>query len=126
MWTEPAFPAVDAVFSRRQMLQRMATGFGMVGLAGLLGSSAASAAGVLSSPHLRSRARRVIFLFMNGGPSHVDTFDPKPALKEHQGEQPTGDLFKKSKGTGFMASPLRLPRCGQSGIELSESLPHLG
>src|SRR6266540_1514532 len=88
MWTEPAFPAVDAVFSRRQMLQRMATGFGMVGLAGLLGSSAASAAGVLSSPHLRSRARRVIFLFMNGGPSHVDTFDPKPALGRFHGQDP--------------------------------------
>ncbi len=108
------------------MLTRMATGFGLLGLAGLLGPTAAGAAGAARGAHFRPRAKRVIFLFMNGGPSHVDTFDPKPALKEHQGEQPTGDLFKKSKGTGFMASPLRFPRCGQSGIELSESLPHLG
>jgi hypothetical protein len=126
MWTEPAFPAVDAMFSRRQMLQRMATGFGMLGLAGLLGSSAASAASVLSSPHLRPRARRVIFLFMNGGPSHVDTFDPKPALGKFEGQQPEGELYKKSKGSGFMPSPLQFSRCGQSGIEVSESLPHIG
>src|ERR1051325_1391204 len=119
--TPPTLP-----LSRRQMLTRMATGFGLLGLAGLLGPASAGAASVLGKPHFRPRARRVIFLFMNGGPSHVDTFDPKPALKEHQGEQPAGDLFKKSKGSGFMPSPLHFQRCGQSGIELSETLPHLG
>src|SRR6186713_3354362 len=99
MWTEPAFSTVDAMISRRRMLQRMASGFGMLGLAGLLGSRAASAASVLSSPHLRPRAKRVIFLFMNGGPSHVDTFDPKPALMKFEGQQPDGELYKKSKGS---------------------------
>jgi hypothetical protein len=104
----------------------MATGFGMLGLAGLLGPQMALADARPGRIHFAPRAKRVIFLFMNGGPSHVDTFDPKPALKEHQGEQPSGELFKKSKGDGFMPSPLNFARCGQSGIEISESLPHIG
>ncbi len=112
--------------SRRGMLARMAGGFGLVGLAGLLGPGALVNAGAAVQAHYRPRAKRVIFLFMNGGPSHVDTFDPKPALKVHEGQQPAGDLFKKSKGSGFLPSPLRFQRFGQSGIELSETLPNLG
>ena len=108
------------------MLHRMCAGFGMLGLANLLGPQSAFAASALPAPHFRPRAKRVIFLFMNGGPSHVDTFDPKPALKKLEGEQPTGELYKKSKGSGFMPSPLQFARCGQSGIEVSETLPNLG
>jgi hypothetical protein len=108
------------------MLQRMAGGFGLLGLVGLLGSREASAASLLSSPHLRPRAKRVIFLFMNGGPSHVDTFDPKPALTKFEGRQPDGELYKKSKGSGFMPSPLQFSHCGKSGVEVSETLPHIG
>ncbi len=108
------------------MLRRMAGGFGLVGLAGVLGPSALAGSVQATWPQFRPRAKRVIFLFMNGGPSHVDTFDPKPALKTHAGEQPSGDLFKKSKGSGFMPSPLEFRRCGQSGIEVSETLPFLG
>ena len=65
------------------MLERMSAGFGILGLAGLLGPRPAFAAanGSAPMPHFAPRARRVIFLFLNGGPSHVDTFDPKPALK---------------------------------------------
>jgi hypothetical protein len=107
------------------MLSRLATGFGMVGLAGLLAPAAAWGGQAAAQPHLRPRARRAIFLFMNGGPSHVDTFDPKPALRRVEGQQPGGDLYKKSKGTGFMPSPLAFNRCGQSGLEVSETLPHL-
>jgi len=106
------------------MLGRMCAGFGMVGLAGLLGPQSLLAAA--PSPHVRQRAKRAIFLFLNGGPSHVDTFDPKPALKKFEGEQPTGELFKKSKGTGFMPSPLEFKKYGQSGIDVSESLPNIG
>src|SRR5207248_4420066 len=69
------------------------------------------------------RAKRVIFLFMNGGPSHVDTFDPKPGLVKVEGKQPDG---KKTKGTGFMPSPLKFNRCGRNGIEISETLPNIG
>ena len=72
--------------SRRQMLGRMCTGFGMVGLAGMLGQTAARAATLPAvGRHLAPRAKRVIFLFMNGGPSHIDTFDPKPALEKYAG-----------------------------------------
>src|ERR1041384_8844824 len=116
----------QSTLSRRQMLSRMCAGFGMLGLASLLGPQSAFAASALPAAHFRPRAKRIIFLFMNGGPSHVDTFDPKPALQAHQGEQPGGDLFKKSKGAGFMPSPLQFHRYGQSGIEVSETLPHLG
>jgi hypothetical protein len=114
--------------SRRRMLHRLANGFGMVGLAGLLGPgalAAASARGEPSQARLPARARRAIFLFMNGGPSHLDTFDPKPALRRVEGQQPSGELYKKSKGMGFMPSPLKFRRHGQSGLEVSESLPQL-
>ncbi len=103
----------------------MCAGFGMVGMAGLLSPRALVALDAARRPHFAPRARRVIFLFMNGGPSHVDTFDPKPALKTYEGQQPAGDLYKKSKGPGFMPSPYRFIRSGQSGIEISETLPHL-
>jgi len=126
MWTDSKFSTLNPALNRRQMLRRMAAGFGMLGFAGLLGPRSIFGANALNAPHLKPRAKRVIFLFMNGGPSHVDTFDPKPALQKNEGQQPSGDLYKKNKGTGYMPSPLRFDRCGQSGIEVSESLPHLG
>jgi hypothetical protein len=109
--------------NRRQMLQRMCAGFGLVGLAGLIGPQMLLAAGAGRTPHFSPRAKRLIFLFMNGGPSHVDTFDPKPALRQFEGQQPSGDLYKKNKGTGFMPSPFQFHKSGQSGLEVSESLP---
>src|SRR5438105_11378376 len=120
MWIES-----PSLLNRRQMLRRMCAGFGMVGLGSLLGPQALFASGATRAPHFMPRAKRVIFLFLNGGPSHVDTFDPKPALKEHQGQQPSSPLYKKNKGTGFMPSPFQFRKCGQSGIEVSESLPNL-
>jgi hypothetical protein len=104
------------------MLLRMSAGFGMLGLAGMIGGQAALAAG--SKAHFTPRAKRVIFLFLNGGPSHVDTFDPKPALLKHAGQQP-GGLKTKNKSAGYMPSPFRFARHGQSGIEVSENLPQL-
>ena len=131
MWTESASLSSPARFhetplSRRQMLQRMCAGFGMVGLAGLLGPESLLAFADDRAPHFAPRAKRAIFLFLNGGPSHVDTFDPKPALMKYDGQQPSGDLYKKTKGTGFMPSPLEFRKCGRSGIEVSETLPNLG
>jgi hypothetical protein len=118
------------MLNRRQMLQRTCAGFGMLGLTHLLSANSAIAApsigaSTLPRPHFAPRAKRVIFLFLNGGPSHIDTFDPKPALAKYAGQQPTGELYKKSKGAGFMPSPLRFDKCGQSGIEVSETLPRL-
>src|SRR5258706_16033105 len=117
------------LLNRRQLLQRTAGGVGSAALAALIASPARglSTAGFshVPAPLFKPRAKRVIFLFMNGGPSHVDTFDPKPALAKFAGQQPSGDLYKKSKGTGFMPSPLRFDKCGQSGIQVSQTLPHL-
>lgn len=110
---------------RREALKRMCAGFGMVGLAGLLGPQALLANSQAAAAQVRPRAKRAIFLFLNGGPSHLDTFDPKPALKKHEGEQPNGKLYKKSSGTGFLPSPLEFRRHGESGIEVSETLPNL-
>ena len=62
---------------------------------------------------------------MNGAPSHVDTFDPKPALAEHEGEQPAGDLIRRSEGSGYMPSPFRFAAHGKSGVVMSELLPNL-
>ena len=122
MWTDNEFPTI---MTRRDMLRRMCGGFGMVGLAGLLGPQMLFAANSARGPHFTPKAKRVIFLFLNGGPSHIDTFDPKPKLKEFEGQQPTGELYKKNKGSGFMPSPLKFEKHGRSGIEVSETLPHL-
>ena len=115
--------------SRREMLSRAATGFGMIGLAGSMQSagllSAASGATSAKPPQYKARAKRVIFLMMNGAPSHVDTFDPKPALAKHIGKQPGGELYRKNKGSGFMPSPFRFRPHGESGVVMSELLPHL-
>src|SRR5262245_30833465 len=105
--------------TRRQMLEQACTGFGMIGLAGLLHPQKAAAAEFRQDAHFAPRAKRFIFLFMNGGPSHVDTFDPKPALKQYEGQQPSGALYRKTKGSGYMPSPLEFHRSGQSGIEVS-------
>jgi hypothetical protein len=122
--------SIDAPFlNRRQLLQRTAAGFGSAALAALI-ASPARALSTTALPHVpaplfKPRAKRVIFLFMNGGPSHVDTFDPKPALAKFAGQQPTGELFKKSKGSGYMPSPLTFAKYGQSGIDVSSTLPHI-
>src|SRR5262245_33176923 len=99
--------------TRRELLRRAGAGFGLLGLAGTLGAAglltpapASGAAAAVPRTHFPARARRVIFLFMNGGPSHVDTFDPKPALKEHEGDKPSGMQERNAKA-GFMPSPFR-------------------
>jgi len=69
----------------------------------------------------------VIFLFMNGGPSHVDTFDPKPQLKRHEGKEAPASLvnpMRKKKG-GILPSPFKFAKHGQSGIEVSELFPEV-
>lgn len=118
----------STLMNRRQMLGRMAAGFGMVGLGGVFGTAsralAQNPAVTGQIPNSHSKAKRVIFLFLNGGPSHVDTFDPKPALLKYDGQQPSGKLYKSAKGT-YLSSPLKFGQYGQGGIAISESLPHL-
>lgn len=108
--------------TRRCMLSRAGAGFGMLPLASLLQDQAAAASASPAGPHFAPRAKRVIFLFMNGAPSHVDTFDPKPKLAEVAGQQPAG---MKTKGNGFMPSPFRFAPHGQSGVIMSELFPQL-
>jgi hypothetical protein len=76
--------------------------------------------------HFPARAKRVIFLFMNGGPSHVDTFDPKPALQRYAGQAPPAKLVTgRTKVGKVMPSPFSSRPYGQSGIEVSELFPHV-
>jgi hypothetical protein len=111
--------------TRREMLARMGTGLGMVGLAGLLAETpSAEAAGPLAvkKPHFPARAKHIIHLYMNGGPSQVDTFDPKPALRTHQGKRPpsTAGLATENKTGGLLPSPFQFEKRGKSGLEISE------
>src|ERR1043165_5316519 len=120
-WSGQCSGTMENLLTRRQMLQQMSAAFGMLSLAGLLGPLGSSGAeSPLRGAHFPARAKRVIFLFMNGGPSHIDTFDPKPALQKFAGQQPEGELYKKNKGNGFMPSPLQFAAHGRSGIEVSE------
>jgi hypothetical protein len=121
----PTMATTLPFISRRRMLQQSGAGFGMLGLAGTL-----QAAGVLNAPgaglHVPPKAKRVIFLFMNGGPSHVDTFDPKPALQTYEGTQPTDKLYRKLReGSSFMPSPFRFAPHGEGGVVMSELFPYL-
>jgi hypothetical protein len=89
--------------SRRALLRHTGTGLGLLGLAGLLADEARSApANPLApkAPHFAPKAKRIIHLFMNGGPSQVDTFDPKPALVKYQGQNPPGSGLKTDRKTG--------------------------
>ncbi len=122
--------------SRRQILRTMGTGFGMAGLAGVLNASpnarTKAPAGVADpmapkAPHFTPSAKQVIFLFLNGGPSQVDTFDPKPMLQKYNGQPiPNGNLKTERKTGNLLASPFAFRRCGKSGIEISEIFPKLG
>src|ERR1700722_6138395 len=123
--------------SRRQMLRRFASGFGMLGLAGLLAEdfmASALAADVAAANPLRVRppqfpakAKRIIFLFMSGGPSHVDTFDPKPRLAKDNGkplpfEKPK---LERTKTGNLLQSPWTFKQYGQCGTAVSELFPQI-
>ena len=86
--------------------------------------SALGAAATASAPHFPARAKRVIHLFMNGGPSQVDTFDPKPLLNKYHGQRPPNANLKTERRTGgLFKSPFAFNRHGKSGIEVSEIAP---
>ena len=112
---------IPMTVTRREMLRRAGVGFGMLGLAGTMN---AAETGEALRTHFAPKAKRVIFLFMNGAPSHVDTFDPKPMLAKHEGEKPTGNLYRASKA-GFMPSPFKFAPHGASGVVMSELFPNL-
>jgi hypothetical protein len=107
------------------MLLRCANGFGAVALSALLTEESRSA----STPHFPARARNVIFLYMDGGPSQIDTFDYKPLLEKYHGRDPHS-IFNVEP-TQFnnvgkvMASPWKFRKCGQSGLWVSDLFPHV-
>ena len=105
------------------MLERSAMGMGALALGSMLQSADASEANPLAvrKPHFAAKAKRVIHLFMNGGPSHVDTFDPKPSLEKYAGKLLPTDNPKTERKTGAaFPSPFKFQKYGQSGIEVSE------
>jgi len=107
-------------FSRRDFLRRSGVGFGMLGLAGLLAESRSVQAANTNRPHFWPKAKRVIHFFMNGGPSHVDTFDPKPALVKYAGQSVPNTLLTERKTGHAFPTPFKFKAYGQSGIEVSE------
>jgi len=108
----------QCVFSRREFLSRTGTGFGMMALAGLAAGTRSHAP---KSSHFAPKAKRVVHLFMNGGPSQVDTFDPKPILTKLHGQPLPQKNFRTERRTGHaMGSPYSFKRYGQSGLPVSE------
>lgn len=114
------------LLTRREMLRRCSTGFGGLALAGLLGTEARAALRP-PAPHFRPRARNVIFLYMSGGVSHLDSFDPKPLLARHAGAPMPGRVERTqfNKNGAIFPSPFAFGRHGASGLEISELFPQL-
>ncbi len=122
----------DAFLTRRELLSRSGMGFGMMGLAGVfaqdlgaVGYAAAAEADPnplsVKSPQFPAKAKQVVHLFMNGGPSHVDTFDPKPMLSKYHGKTlPTPNLATERKTGHALGSPYPVKKYGQSGIDVSD------
>ena len=111
---------------RRRMLQTLGGGLGMLGAASVLAQESRVATGVPKT-HFPARAKRVIQLFMNGGPFQADTFDPKPALLKYAGQRPEGANLRTERPTGgLLPSPYKFSPRGESGVPVSELLPRIG
>lgn len=107
------------MFDRRQFLSQLGGGFGLAGLSGTL-------QGAARVPHFAPKAKHVIFLFLNGGMSQVDTFDPKPALAKYDGQPMPGPKIRTDRASGtLMRSPWEFQKHGQSGIEVSSIFPNI-
>ena len=116
------------ILSRREMIRRSGIGFGTAALGSLLADSAAGerkSPMAPQPPHFTPKAKRVIHLFMNGGPSHVDTFDPKTALAKNAGKELPFNLPTERKTGAAFPSPYRFNKFGESGTEVSEIFPHV-
>jgi Protein of unknown function (DUF1501) len=133
MNSEPKEPV--AFVSRRELLKRSGVGLGMLGLAGVLSDNTELFAGPTSgiavnplaakAPHFPGRAKRVVHFFLNGGPSQVDTFDPKPALEKYAGKPLPQSFTTERKTGGALPSTFKFKKYGQSGIEVSELFPRI-
>ncbi|HWG45205.1 MAG TPA: DUF1501 domain-containing protein [Gemmataceae bacterium] len=118
--------------TRRDFLCRSGMGFASLGLANLMASQGLAADAARSAsplapkgPHFAPKAKRVIHLFMNGGPSHVDSFDPKPSLAKFAGKSlPRTNLRTERRTGAAFPSPFKFQRYGKNGIEVSDLFPH--
>src|SRR2546425_427149 len=125
---------IQPVLTRRDILARAGHGFGAIALGSLLRDPAQGRVRVnplaAKPPNFAPKAKSVIFLFMVGGPSHIDTFDPKPALKKYEGQK-LPDSYGKvvsqftAGDTPLLSSPWKFARHGQCGMEVSALYPHL-
>src|SRR5262249_35365867 len=130
-----------ALYTRRAFFGRAASGIGVAALSSLLDRDLARAnepaarPGVLRTTHFPAKAKRVIYLFMSGGPSHIDMFDYKPALRRHHGEELPASVRMGQRVTGMTAGQRSFPcvapmfqfhQHGRCGRWLSELLPHTG
>ena len=118
--------------SRRELLRRCGMGMGSVALASLVGRESAQASTSAmnpltpKAPHFAQKAKRVIHIFANGGPSQVDTFDPKPMLSKYHGKTLPGNHLKTERKTGTaMRSPFEFRKYGESGLEISDLFPNV-
>ncbi len=121
---------LSEMMDRRALLQRSGLGLGSLGLMSLMreqglgieGSKGSQPESLMGArvPHFPGRAKRVIHFFLNGGPSHVDTFDPKPALQKYAGQPAPTNLTTERKTGAAFPSPFSFKRYGESGIEVSE------
>ena len=126
----PDFDPADAFApTRRRFLSELGGSVGLLGLASYLRAAEgapAPAAPAPGKPHFKPRAKSVIFLFMAGGPSHLDTFDPKPALEKHAGKRPGAvDLRTERVTGGLLPSPFKFRPGGKSGLPVSDLLPNV-
>ena len=116
-------------FNRRDLLRASANGFGLLALGGLLKAEEAKSTSALApkKPHFEPKAKRIIFLFMHGGPSQVDTFDPKPMLKKFEGKPFPGTKPRvQFADTGnLLPSPWAFQPGGKSGIQVSNLFPEV-
>ena len=118
--------------TRRQALQGTALGFGYLAFQSLFANAGIASSGLANplaakEPHFPARAKRIVFLFMKGGPSHVDTFDPKPMLDRDDGKAPPFKLPRvlfAAQGA-LMKSPWKFHQRGESGLPVSELFPHV-
>ncbi|MBZ2185619.1 MAG: DUF1501 domain-containing protein [Bryobacter sp.] len=109
--------------TRREVLQEAALGFGGLALSAMMSKAAGLGA---RDPHFAPRAKRVIFLYIGGGPSTIDMFDPKPVLRRFDGKPAPFEIKGRALNGSqqIMASPWEFTRCGESGREISNLLPH--
>jgi len=125
----------EVSITRRKLLTDTGVGFGVVALADIFCSNARPAVDTLpdgqllpaTKPHFPVKAKHVIHIYLNGGMSHVDTFDPKPALRKHAGKMlPVEYAITEAETGAALPSPFEFKKYGESGIEVSEIFPQLG